>query len=57
MFNIFYRKRGQEYQWGDDREETSVELESSTKAHPNMIPALPNSDLTLMLKQLNMPTV
>lgn len=29
MFNIFYRKRGQEYQWGDDREETSVELNSN----------------------------
>lgn len=29
MFNIFYRARGQEYQWGDDREETSVELDSS----------------------------
>lgn len=28
MFNIFYRKRGQEYQWGDDREETSIELNS-----------------------------
>lgn len=29
MFNIFYRARGQKYCWGDDREETSVELESS----------------------------
>lgn len=28
MFNIFYRKRGQEYQWGDDREEKSIELNS-----------------------------
>lgn len=28
MFNIFYRKRGQEYCWGDDREEKSIELNS-----------------------------
>jgi len=29
MFNIFYRARGQEYQWGDDREEKSIELNSN----------------------------
>lgn len=28
MFNIFYRARGQEYQWGDDLEEKSIELNS-----------------------------
>lgn len=28
MFNIFYRKRGQEYQWGDDLEEKSIALNS-----------------------------
>ena len=29
MFNIFYRARGQEYRWGEDLEEESIELESS----------------------------
>lgn len=29
MFNIFYRKRGQEYQWGDDLENTSISLNSN----------------------------